>query len=116
MGVARCAERRRKVSKLFCQCSCCGKSFYTIAFPGVPEVMFFNEGYRANGDALYCPECVKTWQERNGAEFDEQYKDPPHLFAMWWNQLVERQTEDKSKIKKYKTAANGDCVEADHAE
>ena len=30
---------------------------------------------------LYCPDCVKTWKERNGAEYDEQYKDPPHLFS-----------------------------------
>ena len=48
----------------------------------------------------------------NGAEFDEQYKDPPHLFAMWWNKTIETQTTDKCKLKKYRTLANGDCVEA----
>ena len=97
------------------QCSNCGKTEQTRAMLGIPDGMFY-AGYRAHGDVLYCPDCVKTWKERNGAEYDEQYKDPPHLFAMWWNQLVERQTEGKSKIKKYKTAANGDYVEADHAE
>lgn len=98
------------MSKIACQCSNCGKCFTTIAFPGVPEAMFFDEGYRANGDALYCPDCVKTWEERNGAKFDEQYKDPPHLFAMWWNKTVEAQT-DRKHLKKYMTLANGDCVE-----
>ena len=73
----------------------------TRAALGVPDGMFY-AGYRAHGDVLYCPDCVKTWKERNGAEYDEQYKDPPHLFAMWWNKQVQTQITDKtSKIKTY---------------
>ena len=96
-------------NEILYQCSNCGKAEQTRAALGVPDGMFY-AGYRAHGDVLYCPDCVKTWKERNGAEFDEQYKDPPHLFAMWWNKTVEAQT-DRKHLKKYVTLANGDCVE-----
>jgi len=26
------------------------------------------EGWRTVGNAAYCPECVKTWKDRNGRE------------------------------------------------
>jgi hypothetical protein len=100
-------------NKINYQCSNCGAQEQTIALPGVPESMFFEEGYRAHGDVLYCPECVETWKERNGAEYDEQYKDPPHLFAMWWNRQVQMQITDKSKIKTYRRNSVGDFVEAE---
>ena len=64
-----------------------------------------------HGDVLYCPDCVKTWKERNGAEYDKQYKNPPHLFAMWWNRQVQMQITDKSKIKTYYRNDNGDYVD-----
>ena len=98
------------MGKINCQCSNCAKRFSTIAFPGVPEAMF-DEGYRAVGDALYCPACVEKWADRNGSEFDAQYRNPPHLFSMWWNKTVEAQVEDKSRLKKYRMLANGDFVE-----
>ena len=63
------------------------------------------------GDVLYCPDCVETWKERNGAEYDEQYKDPHHLFAMWWNKQVQTQITDKSNIKAYRRNCVGDFVE-----
>lgn len=100
------------MSKLFCQCSNCGTSFYTSAAVGVPHGMYY-EGYRAVGDALYCPECVKNWKDRNGREFDKDIKDPSHLFATWWNNQVQKQTVDKSKIKAYRQNAVGDYVEAE---
>ncbi len=83
------------------QCSNCGKTEQTRAVLGVPDGMFY-AGYRAHGDVLYCPDCVKTWKERNGAEYDEQYEDPPHLFAMWWNKQVQAQITDKTSIKTYR--------------
>lgn len=51
---------------------------------GIPHGMF-GMRYRAVGDALYCPDCVKSWEERNGVPFDEQYARPGTLFARWWN-------------------------------
>lgn len=92
------------------QCSNCGQQGWTIPFLGIPESMFL-EGFRAHGDVLYCPDCVKTWKERNGAEYAEQYNNPPHLFAMWWNRQVQAQISDKSKIKTYRRNCVGDFVE-----
>ncbi|NLE27551.1 MAG: hypothetical protein GX625_19890 [Clostridiaceae bacterium] len=54
-------------NEIFYQCSNCGKREQTRAALGVPDGMFY-AGYRAHGDVLYCPDCVKTWKERNGAE------------------------------------------------
>lgn len=98
------------MTKIHYQCSNCGKQEQTSAMVGVPHGMYYL-GYRANGDALYCPDCVKSWKERNGKAFDEQYKDPQHLFAMWWNKQVEAQAEDRSHIRRYRENAIGDYVD-----
>src|SRR5574343_169302 len=92
------------------QCGNCGQRGRAYPLPGVPEIMFI-EGYRAHGNVLYCPDCVKTWKERNGAEYDEQYNNPPHLFAMWWNMQVQTQITDKSKIKTYRRNCVRDFVD-----
>jgi hypothetical protein len=76
--------------KISYQCSNCGAHEQTSAWVGIPEGMF-NLGYRAHGDVLYCPDCVESWKERNGAEYDEQYNDAQHLFAVWWNRQVQMQ-------------------------
>ena len=47
----------------------------------------------------------------NGAEYDEQYKDPHHLFAMWWNKQVQTQIADKTSVKTYRRNCVGDYVE-----
>lgn len=97
-------------NKIRYQCSNCGQQGVATPFPSIPESMFF-EGFRAHGDVLYCPDCVKTWKERNGMEYDEQYKEPPHLFAMWWNRQVQMQATDKGKIKTYRRNCAGDFTE-----
>jgi hypothetical protein len=99
-------------NKIHYQCSNCGKREQTSAWVGIPEGMF-HLGYRAHGDVLYCPDCVETWKERNGAEYDEQYKDAQHLFAVWWNRQVQMQITDKSKIKTYRRNCVGDFVEVE---
>jgi hypothetical protein len=75
-------------NKIHYQCSNCGAHEQTLAVVGGPEGMFYL-GYRAHGDVLYCPDCVKTWKERNGEEYDEQYKDAQHLFTVWWNRQMQ---------------------------
>lgn len=87
--------------KIFVQCSNCGYHFKTSPAIGVPEGMYYM-GYRAVGSALYCPECLKTWKDRNGAEFYEQYENPLKMFANWWNDKVRDCVKDKSKIKTYR--------------
>ena len=97
--------------KIEYQCSNCGKVERTSAMVGIPEGMFAL-GYRAVGDALYCPNCVQSWAERNGKPFDEQIKEPGNLFAKWWNEKVSRQAEIEHKqLKKYRMNAIGDYVE-----
>ena len=87
--------------KIEYQCSNCGKREKVSAMVGIPHGMFAL-GYRAVGDALYCPDCVKSWAERNGKPFDEQIKEPGNLFAKWWNEKVSRQAEiEHKKLKKY---------------
>lgn len=70
--------------KIHYQCSNCGKRFQTSPIPGVPDGMYIS-GCRVVGDSFYCEDCVKTWAERNGEEFDKQYKDPKGMFVKWWN-------------------------------
>ena len=87
--------------EIFCQCSNCGFHFEIRPILGVPDGMYYN-GYRAVGNALYCPDCVKSWKDRNGREFDEDIENPSKQFANWWNSKVEDVRPDKSKIRKYK--------------
>ena len=99
-------------NKINYQCSNCGAHEQTSAWVGIPEGMF-HLGYRAHGDVLYCPACVETWKERNGAEYDEQYKDAQYLFAVWWNRQVQMQITDKSKIRTYRRNCVGDFAEVE---
>ena len=96
--------------KIYYQCSNCGKRFVTSAMVGAPQGMYYN-GCRVVGSAFYCEDCVKTWKERNGEEFDEQISNPKKQFADWWNRTVENQIDDNSKLKKFKQLSNGDFVE-----
>ena len=87
--------------KIEYQCSNCGKVEKVSAMVGIPHGMFAL-GYRAVGDALYCPDCVSSWAERNGKPFDEQYKDVGNMFAEWWNATVLKQAKaEHKKLKKY---------------
>ena len=45
--------------KIEYQCSNCGKREKVSAMVGIPQGMF-GLGYRAVGDALYCPDCVNS--------------------------------------------------------
>lgn len=89
------------INKIFVQCSHCGYHFEVSPMLGIAEGMYSN-GYRAVGDAVYCPDCVKTWKDRNGEEFDKQYVNPSKMFANWWNNKVESVVKCKSTIKRYK--------------
>ena len=61
-------------------CSNCGEHFELK--PGhLTET--FDQGFRAVGDALYCPECVKTWEDRNGFPFDWAFR-ADRLWGNYW--------------------------------
>lgn len=93
------------------QCSNCGQRFQSSATVGVPDGMYIS-GCRVVGDAFYCEECVKSWADRNGKKFDEQYKDPKGMFTRWWNWLVDEHAEAEGKtVKKYRIV-KGEYVDA----
>lgn len=96
--------------KIHYQCSNCGQRFVTSAMAGVPQGMYYS-GCRAVGNAFYCEDCVKTWKEKNGEDFDKQISNPKKQFANWWNRQVEQRTEYKTRIRTCKQLANGDFVE-----
>lgn len=101
--------------KIHYQCSNCGKRFVTSPIPGVPHGMYYS-GCRAVGNAFYCEDCVKTWKDRNGEEFDKQISNPSKQFSDWWNRTVESQIAIESKLKMCKQLANGDYIECDFTE
>ena len=97
--------------KVYYTCSNCGQRFTTEAMVGVPDGMYLL-GCRVVGDAFYCEECVKTWPERNGELFDEQYKDTKGMFVKWWNRLVDEQAKIEGKtVKKYRVSPTGAFLE-----
>ena len=55
-----------RIKKIMITCSCCGKH-RTISNENVEyTVNTIQDGWNSFGSALYCPECSKTWRERNG--------------------------------------------------
>ena len=98
--------------KISYQCSNCGQKFQSLAMIGVPDGMYIS-GCRAVGDAFYCEDCVKTWADRNGKPFDEQYAMPIKMFTRWWNNMVDEQARLESKTDKIKVfkVINGTYVE-----
>lgn len=96
--------------KIHYQCSNCGQRFQTSAMVSVPDGMY-QLGCRVVGDAFYCEDCVRTWSERNGKTFDEQYRDPKGMFQRWWNRTVEQQANlEQKEVKRYRITAWGDYV------
>ena len=96
--------------KIHYQCSNCGKRFQSSAMIGVPDGMYY-AGCRAVGDAFYCEDCVRTWKNRNGKNFDDQYKLAGEMFRKWWNGTVDAQAKlDGKKLKSYRRTVCGEYV------
>ncbi len=68
--------------KIHYQCSNCGKRFISNIVPDSVLSIYYS-GCRAIGSSFYCKNCVKTWKERNGEEFDEQYENSKEMLADW---------------------------------
>ena len=57
------------MKQLNIQCSNCGKTEkISLARSGTlyKLLTFINSGWNSCGGVLYCPECTKTWADRNG--------------------------------------------------
>ena len=46
-------------------CSNCGATRF-MTYSATNAIKAIRTGWRANGNAAYCPECVRTWADRNG--------------------------------------------------
>lgn len=46
-------------------CSCCGADYEFRYGAGNVLCAVYTQGWSSYGAALYCPECSKTWDERN---------------------------------------------------
>lgn len=56
--------KRRKEIAMVIMCSRCGaKKSFTYSKANADKVI--KEGWGSFGSALYCPECTKSWPERN---------------------------------------------------
>lgn len=49
-------------------CSRCGKHRMISNKKVEYTVKVIQDGWNSFGSALYCPECSKTWEDRNGEE------------------------------------------------
>lgn len=58
------------------ECSNCGKRA-DISKKKVSEIESVIDGWGSYGNALYCPECTRTWKDRNG---DKPMADQSHTF------------------------------------
>lgn len=48
-------------------CSCCGNR-ESVLYSAENVNKLVKNGWNSFGDALYCPDCVSTWEERNGTK------------------------------------------------
>lgn len=67
------------------QCSNCGSS-RTIRNSMQSALKCVKEGWGSFGSAFYCPDCVKTWYERN----DKPLSDRNDTFLRVMNKLLEQ--------------------------
>lgn len=74
-------------------CSCCG-NHETVSNRKVSNsVDLIKRGWGSCGSALYCPECTRTWKERNG---DRPMADERNTFFVIMNLFMDALKEDKT--------------------
>lgn len=71
---------------VYVSCSNCGdhRTYIIDLTSGTSTLahQLYDDGFRYNG-VVYCPECVRTWPERNKMAFDEQYLNRENDFATY---------------------------------
>lgn len=79
--------------KIDIMCSCCG-NHETVSNRKVSNsVDLIKRGWGSCGSALYCPECTRTWKERNG---DRPMADERNTFFVIMNLFMDALKEDKT--------------------
>ena len=76
------------------QCSNCGTRL------SLNPTDFWKYGWRYTG-VPYCPHCVKTWKERNGEEWNEQYNEEEmkdEFYEYLFNKIEMGKTENNRYV------------------
>lgn len=71
-------------------CSCCGNKRQISNKTMEYTVDAIKEGWGSCGSALYCPDCTKTWKERNG---DRPMADERNTFFVIMRQFMNAMRE-----------------------
>lgn len=72
--------------KVDIMCSCCG-NHETVSNRKVSNTVdLIKRGWGSCGSALYCPECTRTWKERNG---DRPMADERNTFFVILNLFMD---------------------------
>lgn len=70
--------------RVYIQCSNCGchRQYDIDITSGTAGLahQLYQEGWRYNG-VSYCPDCVRTWPERNGVKYDDYWRYMEKEFA-----------------------------------
>ena len=84
------------------QCSNCGTRL------SLNPTDFWKYGWRYTG-VPYCPHCVKTWKERNGKEWNEQYNEE-EMKDKFYEYLFNRIEMDKAENNRYAIYENKESL------
>lgn len=84
------------------QCSNCGTRL------SLNPTDFWKYGWRYTG-VPYCPNCVETWKERNGKEWNEQY-DENQMKDEFYEYLFDKIEMDKLDDEKYVIYENKNSI------
>lgn len=73
-------------------CSCCGNHEPVSNRKVSNSVDLIKRGWGSCGSALYCPECTRTWKERNG---DRPMADERNTFFVILNLFMDALREEE---------------------
>ena len=84
------------------QCSNCGTRL------SLNPTDFWKYGWRYTG-VPYCPHCVKTWKERNGKEWNEQYNEE-EMKDEFYEYIFNKIEMDKAENNRYTIYENKESL------
>lgn len=75
-------------------CSCCG-NHQKLSNKRIQDTAdLIHSGWGSCGSALYCPECAKSWKERNG---NRQMGDERNTFVAIMNMFFDAKKAEESE-------------------
>lgn len=84
------------------QCSNCGERL------SLEPTEFWKDGWRFTG-VPYCPHCIKSWKERNGQEWNEQY-DGEKMKDKFYEYLFDKIERERGESEEYVVYENKDSI------